>query len=138
MVKFVELENGDFFNASQIMELRANVRADINSATRCKVIARIDILATDGGTMRTLISGIGEAPWMDSEDVELYEIVREALETAENETREFFSEIARMMASDELLFYFLPLSKQQKLQQIAKRAAEKIVYAAHKGETEDE
>lgn len=88
--------------------------------------------------MRTLISGNGEAPWMDSEDVELYEIVREALETAENETREFFSEIARMMASDELLFYFTPLSKQQKLQQIAKRAAERIVYAAHKGETEDE
>lgn len=138
MVKFVELENGDFFNAAQIMELRANVRADINSDTKCKVTARIDILATDGGTMRTLISGIGEAPWMDSEDVELYEIVREARETAENETREFFSEIARMMASDELLFYFSPLSKQQKLQQIAKRAAERIVYAAHKGETEDE
>lgn len=88
--------------------------------------------------MRTLISGIGEAPWMDSEDVELYEIVREALETAENETREFFSEIARMMASDELLFYFTLLSKQQKLQEIAKRAAEKIIYAAHKGETKDE
>lgn len=44
MAQFVELENGNFFNASIIMELRADVNINVNSAEKCKVVASINIL----------------------------------------------------------------------------------------------
>lgn len=136
MAQFVALESGNLFSTSHIMELRADVKFN-NSSEKCKVSANINIL-TENGTMRTLISGIGEAPWMDSEDVELYEIVCTEREAAEGETRKFFGEIVRMITSDRLLYYVPSYSMHEELQLIAKKAAERIVYAAHKGETEDE
>lgn len=137
MAQFVALQSGNFFNASHIMELRADVKTNVNSAEKCKVEAAINIL-TENGTMRTLVSGISEAPWMDSEDVELYEIVCKEREAVEGETRKFFGEIVRMISSDKLLYYAPSYSMHEELQLIAKKAAERIVYAAHKGETGDE
>lgn len=137
MAQFVELENGDFFNASKIMELRADVKVNINSAEKCKVVANINIL-TENGNGRTLISGAGEAPWMDSDrEVGIYGISSMERDAAEIDIREYFPYIARMIMNDELL-YFSPENLQEELQTIAKKAAERIVYAAHKGETEDE
>lgn len=138
MTQFVALESGNLFSTSRIMELRADVKFNDYSGT-CKVSANINIL-TGNGTIRTLISGIGEAPWMDSEDedVELYEIVRAEREAAEGETRKFFGDIVRMISRDQLLCYFPSYSMHEELQLIAEKAAKRIVYAAHKGETEDE
>lgn len=137
MAQFIELENGDFFNASKIMELRADVKVNINSAEKCKVVANINIL-TENGNGRTLISVAGEAPWMDSDrEVGIYGIASMERDAAEIDIREYFPYIARMIMDDELL-YFSSENLQEELQKIAKKAAERIVYAAHKGETEDE
>lgn len=140
MAQFVELENGNFFNVSCIMELHADVRVNINSAEKCKVEAAINIL-TENGTMRTLVSGIGEAPWMDSEDVELYEIVCNEVElyeivcnereVVERETRNFFVAISRLITHDKLLYFSPSLEIREELQLIAKKAAERITYEAH-------
>ena len=130
MAQFVELENGNFFNVSNIMELRADVKVNINSLEKCKVEATINIL-TENGTMRTLVSGISEAPWMDSEDVELYEIVCNEREVVERETRNFFAAISRLITSDKLLYFSPSLGIREELQIIAKKAAERIVYEAH-------
>ena len=142
MAQFVALQSGNLFSTYHIMELRADVKFN-DYSEKCKVSANINIL-TENGTIRTLISGIGEAPWMDSEDedVELYEIVRTEREAAEGETRKFFGEILRMIFSDQLLYYVPSYSMHEELQLIAEKAAKRIVYAAHyaehKGETEDE
>lgn len=140
MAQFVALESGNLFSTSHIMELRADVKFNDYSG-KCKVSANINIL-TGNGTIRTLISGIGEAPWMDSEDVDLYDVVRTEREAAEGETRKFFGDIMRMILSDQLLCYVPSYSMHEELQLIAKKAAERIVYTAHyeahKGETEDE
>lgn len=137
MAQFVELENGNFFNASIIMELRADVNINVNSAEKCKVVASINIL-TENGTARTLASGFGDAPWMDSDrEVGIYGIACMERDAAEIDVREYFPYIARMIMNDKLL-YFSSENLQEELQTIAKKAAERIVYAAHKGETEDE
>lgn len=123
MAQFVALQSGNFFNASHIMELRADIKIN-ESSEKCKVSANINIL-TENGTMRALISGIGEAPWMDSEDVELYEIVCKEREAAEGETRKFFGEIVRMISSDKLLYYVPSYSMHEELQLIAKKGSGK-------------
>lgn len=137
MAQFLELENGNFFNASKIMELRSEVKVNINSSKKCKVIASIKIYA-ENGMECTLVSGFGDAPWMDSDrEVGIYGTVCMERDAAEIDIREYFPYIARMIMNDKLL-YFSPENLQEELQTIAKKAAERIVYAAHKGETEDE
>ncbi len=137
MAQFIEFENGDFFNASKIMELRSEVKVNINSSKKCKVIASIKIYAENGMEF-TLASGFGDAPWMDSDrEVGIYGIASMERDAAEIDIREYFPYIARMIMNDELL-YFSSENLQEELQKIAKKAAERIVYAAHKGETEDE
>lgn len=137
MAQFVELENGNFFNASKIMELRSEVKVNINSSKKCKVIASIKIYAENGMGF-TLASGFGDAPWMDSDrEVGIYGIASMERDAAEIDIREYFPYIARMIMNDKLL-YFPSENLQEELQKIAKKAAERIVYAAHKGETEDE
>lgn len=137
MAQFVELENGNFFNASIIMELRADVNINVNSAEKCKVVASINIL-TENGTARTLVSGVGEAPWMDSEDVELYEIVCNEREAVERKTRNFFELIARSIICDTLLYFSPSFHMKEELQQIAKKAAQRIVFEAHQRGAGDE
>lgn len=137
MSKFVELENGNFFNVSHIMELRADVKVNINSSEKCKVEAAINLL-TENGTTRTLVSGISEAPWMDLEDVELYEIVCNEREVVERETRKFFAAISRLITDNKLLYFSPSLKIREELQLIAKKAAERIIFAAHQRGTEDE
>lgn len=137
MAQFLKLENGNFFSASMIMELRADVNINVNSAEKCKVVVGINIL-TENGTARTLISGVGEAPWMDSEDVELYKIVCNEREAVERKIRNFFELIARSIICDTLLYFSPSFHMKEELQQIAKDAAQRIVFEAHKRGAGDE
>ena len=137
MFKFVEMENGNLFRASEIVEVRPVVTIH-SSAEKCKIAASI-VVDDSEQNERPLITAIGEAEWTETNmwsTASLYGVNVGALECDEKGKLEqfiqgLFPDIVNELNLDMNIYRTSPRLREQ-LQQATQDEAEEIVKVVEK------
>lgn len=137
MFNFVELENGNLFRASEIVELYP--RVDIYASTeKCKIVASI-IVDDSEQVERTLISASGVAKWSEPNilssaclyGVDVGKLERDIKDKLSQFIQGLFPDIVNELNLDMNIYRISPRLREQ-LQQATQDEAEEIVKVVEK------